>query len=104
MRARSSTVWTASVCATNSAVIGTVFLTTSATTTAGAGGAGAALSFALVRSQVVRAGTSAPSARRPSSTLWAGRRGGAGRMRRVHRGGVLDFDRAPRPVIEVPPG
>ena len=30
--------------------------------------------------------------------------GGAGRMRRIHRGGVLDFDRAPRPVIEVPPG
>ena len=90
MRARSSTVWTASVCATNSAMIGTVFLTTSATTTAGGGGAGAA-SLALVRSQVVRAGNSATSASRPSARR--DDRGGLRRIRRVQRGLALGLRR-----------
>ena len=61
MRARSSTVGIASVRATNSATIGTVFCTTSATTTAGAAARRERPPWPF-RSQVVRAGLSAMNA------------------------------------------
>ena len=100
MRARSSTVWTESVCATNSAQIGTVFRVTSATTTAGGGGPAGAASLAFIRSQVVTIGRSATKA------IASRARGAASvnRLRRIRRRYRWDTDLPERVVNVAPPG